>query len=222
MRLAQNKKGHAIMNSTFAMSQGAGQKLEFAFQRNDGSTADLDWLSTGDNLKSVMLLARGEAELILKVKPAPEPGPVIDSIIRVDRSIRPTYPDWVKTVMHPELEPLGPAEYDIAEVEQWLHEGQKDGKWIEGNNIYAHLKEIDTLKTCLGLRDLEEIQKKGIAFFRKHFGGKAVFGWSGVVRLRHGDLCVPYLCGFGDRVVLYWSWLGLGWDGDYPALRHAS
>ena len=61
------------MNSTFAMSQGAGQKLEFAFQRNDGTTSDLDWLSAGENLKSVILLARGEAELIIKIKPASKP-----------------------------------------------------------------------------------------------------------------------------------------------------
>ena len=210
------------MNSTFTMSQGAGQKLEFAFQRNDGTTSDLDWLSTGDNLKSVILLARGEAELVLKTKPVPEPEQVIDSIIRVNRSIRPSYPDWMKEVMHPELETIGPAEYDGTKLEQWLHDGQKDGKWIEGNKIYAHLKKTDTLKTCLGLRDLEEIQKKGIAYFRKHFAGKAVFGWASVVRDRHGRLHVPYLCQCGVKVFLFWFWLGLSWRSSNPALRHAS
>lgn len=204
------------------MSQGAGQKLEFAFQRNDGSTADLDWFSTGDNLKSVILLARGEAELTLKVKPAPEPEVVIDPIIRVDRSTRPSYPDWVKTVMHPELENTGPAEYDITKTEMWLHDGQKDGKWIEGNKIYAHLKDTGDLKNHCGLRDLEEIQKKGIVFFRKHFKGKAVFAWQGVVRYRDGDLYVPYLCENGDKVVLSWYWLGHDWFSNYPGLRHAS
>lgn len=145
-----------------------------------------------------------------------------DSIIRVNRSVRPSYPDWAKTVMHPELEPTGPAEYDIEKVEQWLHDGQKDGKWIEGNKIYAHLKETDTLKTCLGLRDLEEIQKKGIAFFRKYFQGKAVFGWKSVVRNRYGILFVPCLCEDDDEVVVRWSWLARGWDGRSPALRFAS
>ncbi len=210
------------MNSTFTMSQGAGQKLEFAFQRNDGTTSDLDWLSTGDNLKSVILLARGEAELVLKTKPVPEPEQVIDSIIRVNRSIRPSYPDWMKEVMHPELETIGPAEYDGTKLEQWLHDGQKDGKWIEGNKIYAHLKKTDTLKTCLGLRDLEEIQKKGIAYFRKHFAGKAVFGWASVVRDRNGDLSVPYLYQDGVKVFLFWFWLDFSWLSGDPALRHAS
>ena len=100
------------------MSQGAGQKLEFAFQRNDGTTSDLDWLSTGDNLKSVSLLARGEAELVLKIKPTPEPEIVIDSVVRMNRSIRPSYPDWMKEVMHPEPEAVGPSEYDGAKLEQ--------------------------------------------------------------------------------------------------------
>lgn len=210
------------MNSTFTMGQGAGQKLEFAFQRNDGTTSDLDWLSTGDSLKSVILLARGEAELVLKIKSAPEPEVTIDSIIRVNLSIRPSYPDWMKEVMHPELEAVGPSEYDGAKLEQWLHDGQKDGKWIEGNKIYAHLKKTDTLKTCLGLRDLEEIQKKGIAYFRKHFAGKAVFGWSSVVRSRDGYIDVPYLYGHGGKVVLDWHWLDRIWHSSDPALRHAS
>lgn len=165
---------------------------------------------------------QGQVELVMKAKLAPEPEVEIDSIIRVDRSIRPSYPDWMKEVMHPELENSGPAEYDILAVEQWLHDGQKDGKWIEGNKIYSHLKETNTLKTCLGLRDLEEIQKKGIAFFRKHFKGKAVFGWAGIVRNRNGNLSVPCLYEGGAKVVLNWHWTDSPWRSSNPALRHAS
>lgn len=154
--------------------------------------------------------------------PKPEPEVELDPIIRVDRSIRPSYPDWMKEVMHPELESAGPAEYDISAIEQWLHDGQKDGKYIEGNKIYNHLKKTDTLKTCLGLRDLKEIQKKGIAFFRKHFKGKAVFGWAGIVRDRDGNLRVPYLYVRDDEVVLGWGWADYDWDGGSPALRFAS
>ncbi len=135
-----------------------------------------------------------------------EPEVALDPIIRVDRSIRPSYPDWMQKVMHPELESVGPAEYDISSIEQWLHDGQKDGKCIEGNKIYNHLKKTDTLKTCLGLRDLEEIQKKGIAFFRKHFKGKEVFGWAGIGLERDGNLLVPSLYERGDEVILRWRW----------------
>jgi hypothetical protein len=127
-------------------------------------------------------------------------------------------------VVHPALENVGPAEYDISAVEQWLHDGQKDGKCIEGNKIYNHLKKDDLLmiKTCLGLRDLEEIQKKGLAFFRKHFKGKVVFGWAGIVRFRDVSLYVPCLYESDDEVVLGWNWAGRGWDDSRPALRFAS
>ncbi|MDP3962679.1 MAG: hypothetical protein Q8Q03_02325 [bacterium] len=165
-------------------------------------------------LADEMVVTRKE----VKVTP---PEPDLDPIIRVDRSIRPSYPDWMKEVMHPELG-VGPAEYDISAVEQWLHDGQKNGKYIEGNKIYNHLKKTDTLKDCLGLRDLEEIQKKGIAFFWKHFKGKAVFGWAGIVRRSDGSLGVPCLCEGDDRVVLDWPWTDFGWDDDDPALRFAN
>lgn len=52
------------MNSEFTLSQGAGQKLEFAVQRNDGTTEDVDYLSTGENFRAVTLLRTGKAKLV--------------------------------------------------------------------------------------------------------------------------------------------------------------
>ena len=213
------------MSSEFTIGQGAGQKLEFAFQRNGVGSDVLEWLSSGTNLELVRRLARGEAELISKTKTATilEPEVEVDSIIRVDRSIRPSYPDWVKEVIHPELESVGPAKYDISGVEQWLHDGQKDGKCVKGTKIWAELNKPEILKDHLGLRDLEEIQKKGIMFFRKHFKGKAVFGWKSIVWDRNGDLLrVPCLYKVGGEVILGWRWADYGWCDDDPALRFAS
>lgn len=202
---------------------GAGHQLAITAAKAGWELEDFSTLQKSEKkCREVLQFLRGEADLVLKTKPAPEPEVVIDPIIRVDRSIRPSYPDWVKTVMHPELENIGPAEYDIAKLELWLHDGQKDGKWIEGNKIYAHLKETGDLKNHCGLRDLEEIQKKGIAFFRKHFNGKAVFAWQGVVRYRRGNLNVPYLFESGDEVVLRWHYLDDDWHSNDPGLRHAS
>ncbi len=154
--------------------------------------------------------------------PAPKPEVPLDTIIRVDRSVRPVYPDWMKKVMHPELEATGPAEYDLATVQLWLHDGQKDGNWVKGQRIYDHLKKTDTLKTCLGLRDGEEIKKKGIEVFRKFFGGKAVFLWASVVQDRDGNLRVPYLIVNGGEVVVHWLWLDYDWRVNDPAARFAS
>ena len=145
----------------------------------------------------------------------------ISNLICVDRAIRPTYPDWVKEVLHPELENSGPAEYDASQLEQWLHDSQKNGGWVKGQVIYDHLVATDTLKDCASLRDLEEIQKKGVYFFRKYFQGKAVYGWKSVVRSADGSLCVPYLYERGVGVGRVWGWLDDVWCGRRPALRFA-
>ncbi len=166
-------------------------------------------------------LLAGELVVVERKPPTPKPEVPLDTIIRVDRSVRPVYPDWMKKVMHPELEGAGPSEYDLATVEQWLHDDQKKGV-VVGNRIYDHLKKTDTLKTCLGLRDGEEIKKKGIEVFRKFFGGKAVFLWASVVRGRVGGLRVPCLVGRGGEVVVDWDWLAYDWFAYYPAARFAS
>lgn len=151
-----------------------------------------------------------------------KPEPVLDTLIRVSRSIRPVYPDWVVTVMHPELEPTGPAEYGLATIDPWLHDGQKNDRYMEGHKLYEYLKENGMLESCLSLRDGEEIQKKGIAVFRKFFQGKAAFLWKSVVQARNGDLRVPCLYEDNVEVVVGWDWLDNDWDDNYPGLRFAS
>ena len=176
----------------------------------------------GTVLNEISLVLKGGAKIV-SVKPVEKPVPaVVDNIIRVDRSVRPVYPDWVRIVMHPELEATGPVEYDVTSLEQWLHGGQKNGGWVRGEKIYEHLKDKKMLESCLGLADLVAIQSKGIAFFRQHFAGKALFGWRSVVRRRNDNLLAPYLYESGDEVVLYWYWLNNDWNGLNPALRFAS
>ena len=63
------------------------------------------------------------------------------------------------------------------------------------------------------MKDLEDIQKEGGFFFRKHFGDNFVY---------NGNLFVPYLCEFGDEVVLHQGCLGGDWCRLDPALRLAS
>lgn len=64
------------MNSEFTLSQGAGQKLEFAVQRNGGTPEDIDYLSTGENFRAVSLLRTGKAKLALVTETGSE-GAVI-------------------------------------------------------------------------------------------------------------------------------------------------
>jgi hypothetical protein len=163
-------------------------------------------------------------------KPAPAPEPPLDFLIHVDRSVRPSYPDWAKhdSVNNPgfvALEATGPADYDLSTVDQYLYGKQKTGGYETGNAIYKHLKDTSALVDCYGLADLLAIQAKcnkpgGIAVFRALFKGKAVFGWKSVVEGQGGSLRVPGLVEDDGGVVLRWLWL----DDDYfhsrnPALR---
>ena len=91
-----------------------------------------------------------------------------------------------------------------------------------GNIIYEHLKENNMLASCLGLRDGEEIAKKGITVFRKLFKGKAVCLWKSVVLDRDCGLGVPYLCEVGSKVVVNWNWLDNDWNDNNPAAVRAT
>lgn len=176
----------------------------------------------GEPLQMVLKdAARSDAMLEAVVAVVREHTDRIGEIIRIDRKICPVYPDWVEKPMHPELEAIGPREYSLGDVEQWLHEKQKTGV-ARGNEIYEHLKSADDLKNHLDLRDLQAIQKLGIEVFRKHFAGKAVFAWKSVVLDRDGCLRVPYLLGSGGTVGLLWGWLDYDWRARHPALRLAN
>lgn len=141
----------------------------------------------------------------------------LDFIVRVDRSVKPSYPDWMKKLMNPELELAGPAEYDLNTVGLWLHDDQKR-RAVQGNTIYTHLKK-EGLASCLNLQDGLAIQQKGVAVFRKLFSRKAVFLWGSVVQDRSGGLRAPALYEHGGRVVVFWSWLYSHWHFFDPALR---
>ena len=155
-------------------------------------------------------------ELVLMEQPKPEPQ--LDFLVCVDRAVKPNYPDWMEKLIHLELELAGPAEYDLNTVSQWLHDDQKNGS-VQGNTIYKHLQKGDALATCLNLQDGLAIQQKGIAVFRKLFGGKAVFLWGSVVQSRSGDLDVPCLYEDDGEVVVDWDWLDNYWRSSNPALR---
>ncbi len=163
---------------------------------------------------------RGETMVVPVVSTTPAPEPVIDPMIHVDRTVRPAYPTWVKVVMHTELEIFGPAEYSVESVQLWLHDDQKSTA-VNGNRIYAKLKE-GGLDSCLGLHDLQEIQKKGTAFFRKQFKGKAIVAWKSVVQDDSGGLMVPFLYEYGDEVFLHWRCVDGFFNSHNPAARLAS
>ncbi len=215
------RKEHPVENgNTLSLDQQADLHAAVIKALPRDITPDIaeGWRNNGKGLTKALRAALLPPEPA-KATVAEQP---LDSIVRVERSQKPSYPDWMKKVMHPELECTGPAEFDLGTLDQWLHDGQKGGKWVKGEVIYDHLKSAKMLDTCLSLQDGLAVQQKGIAVFRKHFGGKAVFLWKSVVLNRDDSLHVPYLIEFGGQVVVGWIWFGYGWRGLNPALRFAS
>lgn len=208
--------------SEFILGQGLGHELEMAIGRTGGETSDVQWLRTGNNFENVVLLARGRAKLVQREESERQ---MVDPIVRVDRSVRPVYPDFLnqKYINKPDfiaLENTGPPEFDASKLRQWLHPKQKKGL-VRGDIIHAELTKKKLIPSCLGFADLLGIQAKGIEFFQQHLKGKTVVGWRSVVPNRGGSLRVPYLVEHGGRVVLDWYWLGFGWDAAGPAFRFA-
>ena len=110
------------------------------------------------------------------------------TVIRVNRKILPAYPNWVMRVVHPDIQNMGPEEFDLTNLEQWRYEDQKPREYVSGDRAYEHLKKTGMLERCLGLRDGEEIMKKGHKVFQRAFGSSHphvnVLLWKSVVEYR--------------------------------------
>lgn len=215
--------------STLKLDVDQAGEIKAAFRRERGSNGS-KW--TNERIKAlterrgllggVLDVLEDRADIVPRLVSGKQLEMSLDTLISVDYSIRPAYPDWVRMVMHPELGLTGPVEYDLGTIDPWLHDDQKNGRSMEGYRLYEYLKDKNMLEGCLSLRDGEEIQKKGLAVFRKFFQGKSVFLWKSVVQGRFGILVVPYLYENGGQVVVDWDWLGGVWDDSNPALRFAS
>jgi len=99
------------------------------------------------------------------VAPSPVTTPPDNPLftIRVDRNIRPTYPRWVKRLVHPELECSGPSEFDLSRLNRPLN--LQDGMAFQKNE----------------------------AVFRKFFGTRTAFLFMSLVEDRFGSLRVPFV-----------------------------
>lgn len=152
-----------------------------------------------------------------------------NTLIRVDRSIKPVYPEWVKGIVHPELEGVGPAEYDMTQVELWLHDDQRGDKgYVVGRELFEYLQEGDILKRCLGLDDALAIQKNGKkAFERVFIENGCVLFWRSVIQDSRDQLVVPYISIYDDYRIYddYKDPLEVGWtsvDDLLDRYRHAA
>lgn len=143
--------------------------------------------------------------------------PANNTIILIDRSVAPVYPEWTMHLLHPELEHSGPSSYALETIALLFFRCQQNGLVETGTRIYDHLKSSGSLGDCLSLRDGEEISRKGVDVYREFFGNKPLLLWKSVVQHGCGYLFVPHLCGLGTSVALHWRWLKSDWDDRHPA-----
>ncbi len=115
----------------------------------------------------------------------------------------------------------GPSHLDPALAPLYLHPKQKNGGVLEGNKLYASLKETGLIALCFSLRDGEELLKNP-HLFPEVWKGRSVFLWKSVVRNRDGGLDVPYVYWDGGQVCLRWRWLDNVWFDGSPAALSAS
>jgi len=174
--------------------------------------------------------ALGGAECALRFAASKKNGAEIivpnspSDLIRVDRSIRPIYPFWVREILYEGLEKVLPApvEFYAGKLQKWTHDGQKRGV-IEGYDVHKHLLSLDMIKHCPDLRSLEEIKKRGPTFFERYFGRKFVLGWRSTARDGENFLRTPCLYVDDDgREDIFWEWLNNDLDFRYITLLHTS
>lgn len=153
-------------------------------------------------------------------------------IIQVDRTERPVYPPEVARVIHPELELVGPSKYDFANLQIWMHEGQKRGA-MHGREIYQYLKGNGSLPFCLGVKDAEALRSQGGTEFYEFVESATIVPfWSAITEDASREIYV--LCALpvppprpnpfrrepnvGPSITLQWAYLNNMFGADAPAL----
>lgn len=117
----------------------------------------------------------------------------------------------------------GQLAFDPSQIEFYLDDGQKGGKYIEGNKLRQRLADkpvlnANVLEYLLANPDLipEEWKKD------EQSNTRYIFFWGTVYRDRGGYLYVRYLYWFGGRWLWGNDWLGRVWGRNDPAALRAS
>jgi len=208
--------------STFTISQGAGQKLEFAFQRNDADAVELEWLSAGENLKLVRQIALGDVELVFKTKSTPASKPV-SRILKLGATLIPATfigQGWKEVTedTDPRAEALTELDLDKVSFVTTLKNGESS---ITGEERLKRLKASGQVRlggkafmACWNNRHLlPESWKKDES------GNIRVITFDGLtLQGSSGGRCVLSLYWHGSEWNWYYNWL----DNDFAAHRQSA
>ncbi len=98
---------------------------------------------------------------------------------------------------------FGPQRYDLAKIKV---------SRSTNSDVLLIIKDVESLKGCLGLQDALQIQKKGPCVFRDLFGlGSALCCLKSVTSLK-GKFYAPSLREYGDQLGVFWTDLSIGHD----------
>jgi len=183
----------------------------------------IDWNRPGMNLEVIAragrdgLLTEPLTELLVTESWADDILVVdgVPAVSYLDPEERPIYEP-----LFPKSEELGAKMIDVSKCDQWFHDEQKSEDGMHGSELYNYLLKNRLLDSCYGLDELYAIQKKGTAFFRRHFQGKVVHAWRGISRdSQSKELSVPGLCEKHGDILICWTDLKYAWCNGDPALR---
>ncbi len=140
----------------------------------------------------------------------------------VDRTAPLPLPSWIEEQPFPSILARPPQEYNLAEVEQWLHEEQKDGGTVAGPELFGYLLRNNMFGSCLSAWDLEAIRERGVDVFRRFFTGKTLLGWGSIAFDVRSRVVVARLRECNG--VLEFDWLpvdspNVRLGAEYPVLR---
>jgi hypothetical protein len=155
--VAEIPRLRGITSGQFSPRRNTMEKTDFASHNLIAGQLNAILKKLGGEEGALKFL-RGESQPFSAQEPvSDEPNP--EYIIRVDRSVKPSYPyhSGLCVLKHPELEFSGPTEYDLSKVKLWLHNNQKSG-YIQGKDIYETILCSGCLSLCLNLRLLGGIR----------------------------------------------------------------
>jgi hypothetical protein len=141
------------------------------------------------------------------------------TMIHIDGNlVRPHYPKEM-SVLYPDLEYPGIAEYDVRDVNPWLHKMQTRKVGCTGDIIFNFLKEEKLLESCLNLQDGHAFQQQiGVGIFYEKFGYDFLYLWRAIGTM-YGSLYVPYLCLGRREIKKGWRLISSIFDSTDKALR---
>ncbi len=195
------------MGDAFVMSSRQASELDFAFERNGWTPADVKKLSAGDMLAQVLPIVRG----LGKVE-------IVRHIIDCDAD--PFTPEGWKVEEHRKG---GQLEWDPTKLQLHLSPNQMGDKVIEGNKLRTELSGKGMLNA--NLLDYLFAHPNLISEDWKVDGEgrtRYIFFWGTIYRHADGSLCVRCLCFDDGRWHWNYYWLDNDFHGDDPAARLAS